>query len=79
METQWKATQINPLATQIPRYVIPNTKALKNWLKFENVHFFYWNFAFLRYALRQNTKNAKHLALEEGREAAEKLTQKIYF
>ena len=24
-------------------------------------------------------KNAKHLALEEGREAAEKITQKIYF
>ena len=27
----------------------------------------------------ETQKNAKHLALEEGREAAEKITQKIYF
>ena len=76
LETLWKATQINPLATQIQRYVIPNTK---NWLKFENFHFFNWNFTFLRYVLCRNTKNCKTLSLKKRQEAAEIITLDAYF
>ena len=53
-------------------HVIPKTKALKHWLIFENFKFFHWNFEFfwdMNYVGTQ--KNAKRLALEEGREAAE--------
>ena len=74
METLRKATQINSSATQIPRYVIPNTKAFKIWLKFENFHFFteispFWDMDYF-----ETQKNAEDLAVANGREAAETIT-----
>ena len=60
-------------------YVIPNTKALKNWLIFEHFHFFFhWNFAFWDIDYFITLKNAKESALEVGQEAAEVLTLHAY-
>ena len=48
---------------QFFEYVIPNTKALKNWLIFEHFHFFTLKFRLLRCRLFLNIKESKTLSL----------------